>query len=85
MKTLIVEDDLISRKLMVKYLTQYSKCDVAVNGEEALQYFNMALNEGQLYDLITLDIMMPKMDGQQVLKEIRRIESEKGILGGMIA
>jgi two-component system chemotaxis response regulator CheY len=81
MKTLIVEDDFVSRRLLQKLLIRYGSCDVAVDGEEAVKAFSFALAEGKPYDLICLDIMMPKMDGQEVLKEIRRMEKEKGIPG----
>jgi len=56
-----------------------------VNGKEAITAFLSAHDNGELYDLICLDIMMPEMDGQKTLKEIRRIEEEKDIhgLGGV--
>lgn len=81
MKTLIVEDDFISRKLLQTILSPYGTCDVAVNGREAIQAFNLALEEGIPYDLICLDIMMPEMDGREVLQEIRRIEDARVIIG----
>lgn len=43
--------------------------------------FKEALSEGQPYDLICLDIMMPQMDGHDALAAIRRIEKEHGING----
>ena len=79
MKTLIVEDDFLSRKLMLAYLSPLGECDIAANGSEALEAFVMADNAGKHYDLITLDIMMPEMSGQEVLKHIRRIEEEHGL------
>ena len=39
----------------------------------------MALEDGEPYDLACLDVMMPVMDGYQVLKAIRDIEAQKGI------
>ena len=81
MKILIVEDDFGSRKVMQKYLALYGDCDIAVDGEEAIEAFNLAWEEGEAYDLIFLDIMMPKIDGQQVLKMIRVKEKEMGIKG----
>jgi two-component system chemotaxis response regulator CheY len=79
MKVLIVEDDFISRKLLVKMLGHYGECDVAVNGMEAIEAFTLALDSSSPYDLICMDIMMPHIDGQQALKEIRNIEKERGI------
>lgn len=81
MKTLIVEDDFTSRKLLQLMLLPLGECDVAVNGKEALDAFRLAASEGKRYDLICLDIMMPEMDGHEVLKEIRRMEEEEGIVG----
>lgn len=81
MKILIVEDEFGSRKLLQKFLTPYGMCDMAVDGEEAVEAFAIALDENEPYDLICLDIMLPKKDGQQVLKEIREIEKGKGVFG----
>ncbi len=64
---------------MDKYLSQYGECDVTVDGEEAVGAFMMALEDGAPYDLICLDVMMPVLDGYQVLKAVRDIETEKKI------
>lgn len=82
MKTLLAEDDFASRKFMDKHLSQYGECDVTVDGEEAVNAFMMALEDEEPYDLICLDVMMPVLDGYQVLKAIRDIETEKGISEG---
>ncbi len=81
MKTLIVEDDFISRKLMVKYLSDYGETDVAVDGEEAVEVLRMSIEEGKPYDLLCLDIMLPKMDGHEVLKSVRKCEYDNDIRG----
>lgn len=78
MKTLLAEDDFASRKFMDKYLSQYGECDVTVDGEEAVDAFMMALEADEPYDLVCLDVMMPVLDGYQVLKAIRDIEAENG-------
>ncbi len=79
MKILLAEDDFASRKFMDNYLSKYGDCDVTVDGEEAVDAFMMALEDGEPYDLACLDVMMPVLDGYQVLKAIRNIETEKGI------
>ena len=79
MKCLIVEDDFTARKLLQTYLSDYRDCFVAVNGNEAVEAVQAALDESQPYDLICLDIMMPEMDGHDALKAIRQIEKSHEI------
>ncbi len=79
MKALVVEDDFTSRRLLQNILLVYGECDIAVNGEEAVEAFRTALQENSPYDLICLDIMMPVIDGQQALRMIREIEKEQNI------
>lgn len=81
MRALVVEDDFTCRKLMTALLGPHFDCDVAVDGEEAVEAFGNAIEGDQPYDLVCLDIMMPKMDGQEALRRIRQMESERGING----
>jgi two-component system chemotaxis response regulator CheY len=81
MRCLIVEDDFAARKLLQTHLSNYAQCIVAVNGKEAVQAVREALDEGQPYDLICLDIMMPEMDGHKALQLIRKLEEQHGIRG----
>lgn len=81
MKSLIVDDDFFSRRILQTMLAGYGECHVAVDGKEALFAFKQALAEETPYDVICLDIMMPEMSGQEVLKKIREIEASKNILG----
>ena len=79
MKTLIVEDDFTSRLLLQELLKSYGPSHIAVNGEEAVKAVNVALEAGEHYDLICLDIMMPKMDGHEALRIFRDQEEARGI------
>jgi len=79
MKTLIVEDDFTSHVLLQKLLTKYGPIDVVENGMDAVKCVKMEMDKEEPYDLICLDIMMPEMDGYDVLKKIRSMEKEKGI------
>ncbi len=79
MRVLIVEDDFVSRKILQGFLSAYGECDIAADGREAVEAFKMALNDGVPYDLICMDIMMPRMNGQEALLQIRQLEGEAGI------
>ena len=81
MKTLIVEDDFLARSLLSTMLSEHGLCHVAVNGREAIDAIETAFIEGVPYDLVCLDIMMPVMDGQQTLQELRQLEERYGIHG----
>ncbi len=80
MRILIAEDDMASRKYLAAVLSKYGECDIVVDGLEALDAFLLSLKDNKPYDLICLDIMMPKVDGVKVLKAIRELETQKGIL-----
>ncbi|MBF0117206.1 MAG: response regulator [Desulfobacterales bacterium] len=79
MKILIAEDNLTIRLLLRQILWQYGKCDTVVDGKEAIQAFQFALEQNDPYNLICLDIMMPNMDGHETLREIRKIEKLFGV------
>ena len=79
MRILIAEDDFASRKFIYKVLSGYGECDLVVDGLEALDAFLMSMKDKNPYELICLDIMMPKVDGVKVLKNIRDYEEQKGV------
>lgn len=78
-KILIAEDDLASRKYLYQLLSVYGTCDLVVDGLEAIDAFLMSQKEENPYDLICLDVMMPKVDGVRALKAIRDLETQKGL------
>ena len=78
---LVVDDDRLCRELVRVLLAKYGRCDVAYDGHEAVAAFRIALEAGEPYDLVCLDVMMPRMDGHATLKSIRQLERGQGILG----
>lgn len=82
MRTLIVEDDFTSRTLLQEILKGFGTSEIAVNGQEAIDAVRVAIEAKNPYDLICMDIMMPEMNGQEALVEIRRIEEENGMQVG---
>ena len=60
----------------MKRILIYGDCDLVVDGLEAIDAYLLAMKEGLAYDLICLDVMMPKIDGIRVLKTIRDLERQ---------
>lgn len=83
MKILVVEDDFSTRQILKKILSNYGEVDIAIDGVEGLEAFKYALETQEKYDVIFLDILMPNMDGQELLKSIRDFEY-KNELGGKL-
>ncbi|HTY00747.1 MAG TPA: response regulator [Bacteroidota bacterium] len=79
MRILVVEDDPTSRMVLSDFLAKVGEVSIAADGEEALKAVEEAFLEGRRFDLICLDIMMPRFDGQMVLKAIRELEATNGI------
>ncbi|MDR3641139.1 MAG: response regulator [Humidesulfovibrio sp.] len=79
MRALIVDDDFYSRITLHDMLRSVADCHIAVNGEEAIGAFKKALEDGRPYDLVCMDLVMPEMDGQQALREMRSLEDDQGV------
>ncbi len=79
MKILVVDDELVSRKKMMKIIDSFGQCDGVKNGKAAISSVKKALETWKLYDLITLDISMPDISGTEVLHAIRELEEGRGL------
>lgn len=76
MKLLIVEDELSLQKALCKGFAKLGYAvDAAADGEEALERYYSSF-----YDVIVLDLNLPKLDGIEVLKEIRKEDPETRII-----
>ena len=70
-KILVVDDDLNICELLKLYLENYGYVVFTANdGQEAVEMF-----QNKTPDLVLLDIMLPKKDGWQVCREIRKTSS----------
>ncbi len=69
-RLLIAEDDLDLSAFMESVLGEYYELIQVMNGEEALSY----LNTNPAPDLIISDVMMPNMDGFQLLERLKADE-----------
>ena len=76
MKILLVEDDKNIARFLKRGLSENGLAlDVAFDGEEG---FRLATH--QKYDLIILDIMLPKIDGIEILREVTRMKIETPVI-----
>ncbi|MDT8448114.1 MAG: response regulator [bacterium] len=78
-RILIADDVPYNRTLLHHLVKKFGDCDFAANGIEVLAAVEAAAAEGRPYDLILLDIMMPEMDGQEALSELRKREAQAGV------
>ncbi|KAL0487134.1 hypothetical protein AKO1_000969 [Acrasis kona] len=73
-KVLVVEDNLINQRVIVRMLDALGcTCDTASNGVEGLEKAT-----SNSYDIIFMDVKMPKMNGYECTSRIRELEKNKG-------
>ena len=76
-KLLLVEDNELNQEIAHFLLTEAgATVDIAWNGKEAVEAVTKAESEGQQYDAVLMDIMMPVMNGYEATKAIRSMEKE---------
>jgi two-component system chemotaxis response regulator CheY len=79
MNFLVLEDEFISRNVMTEILSPYGTVEAVETGSAAVEKFRKAFESGRRFDAVFLDIMVPEMSGQEVLRSIRMIEEEAGV------
>lgn len=75
---LLVDDETIHQDIGIKLLSPYYKVDSAQNGIEAISKCKL-----QHYDLILMDLQMPKMNGASATEELRKFIKNDTIIIGL--
>jgi two-component system chemotaxis response regulator CheY len=79
MKALIVEDDFTSRGLIEMMFKKIGGVQIAVKRGDGGVGIKCASDAGEPYDVMCLDIMIPELDGHEVLRVIRMLEARSGV------
>lgn len=80
MRILIVDDNKQIQHLLAHILESYGDLKFADNGEKGLKQYQQSVEEQTPFNLIFLDIMMPEMDGFEMLRELRNWEENHSSL-----
>jgi two-component system chemotaxis response regulator CheY len=80
-KILIIEDNPVALLLQRTIMSQFGICDSVSDGKKALELLTLSLEEKSPYDIILLDLVIPGIEGEEVLLSIRRLEDSKNIKG----
>lgn len=75
LKVLIVEDNILNMEIITEILEMAGvRCDMAYSGQEAID--KVAASREGAYDLIVMDVCMPKMDGYETTGRIRSMDRQ---------
>lgn len=79
-RVLVIDDDKLIRITLSQILSSLGcQVDTAEDGVFGVKAFSDAMEEGNPYQLIYCDMMMPRMDGQATIVAIRELEKKAGI------
>ena len=80
-KILVVDDSATSRRLLAKRVEKLGRhvVETASDGPEALDLLKGSKKSGEGYDLVLLDMFMPKLNGDKVLEEMRKHKALQNI------
>ena len=67
MKILIIDDNNRSSQGIAEILGKFGSCDIASDGVDGLY-----MAESKIYDLVVLELILPKKSGFEIIKELRK-------------
>ncbi|MCK5564750.1 MAG: response regulator [Planctomycetes bacterium] len=81
LRVLVIDDDTVCRTRLKSILNEFFDVSFAEDGQAGLEEYIKTAEGGEPYDLITLDINMPRMNGHETLAAIRQYEEDHGVSG----
>ena len=82
LKILVAEDDEANRKFLSKLLAKFGEVTVVADGFQAVKSYMQAMDDKEPYQLVCLDVMMPRIDGYKALDAIRDLENKNALTAG---
>ncbi|MBF0564740.1 MAG: response regulator [Nitrospirae bacterium] len=79
MKTLVVDDEVVTVKMLKRLFSRFGQCVSATNGYDALEFVKIAYDEGEPFDILIMDVVMPGLNGFETYSAIRDLEFSLGI------
>lgn len=86
LKTMVVDDVSVNQTLLNMFLKRLNieVEETAFNGLEAYQKYRESVLKGEPFDVITMDLEMPVMNGKVAIQKIRELEVKRGLQPALI-
>jgi len=79
-KILMIDDNISLTEMVKEYFKDNKKIEVSFSCYDGVEGLNTIIKEEGNYDIVLLDLIMPKKDGLYVLEELKKRNIEKNII-----
>lgn len=79
MRILIIDDEMAALTKMKILLSAYGRCTLSTNAAQALDLCSKAITEKLPFDLITIDIHLGEVNGNELLEQIIQMETTQAV------
>lgn len=79
-RVLMIDDNVSLVEMVKEYFQDHKKIEVSLSCKDGEEGLDAIINKQELYDIILLDLVMPKKDGMYVLEELNKRGIEKNII-----